>query len=664
MSDIYICFNLKSISAPVETNSLFEKDYNLVYKPLIKFLYSHEDFPFSFSFTGNQIIFFKKRKNEIISIIRELIERKQVEILGGGYYDPVLPLIYPVDRNGQIDSLSTELRHTVGKRPRGITLHGDIWDSSLINNIHTCGIEYVLLDSSLVPENKQIFIPLIITDLGKTVDIFPYYNNFNPTPDMSPEIFINNIINKVQYVEKKNPIFQLEPERVITLNLNHEEMYNLGESGWFNKLYDYVKSIDNIKITTPYYFKKEFKLKIPAYIPAGLNENLRKFIGTPFKENNTRNKSSCTVFDFMETYKLSNSLYSRMMYVSMLVNQYKNDKMRKKSARDKLWQAQNGNSLIWSNIDIKANLVNRQNAYKHLMESEIILREDRKFKESVTSFDYNNDGLNEYVCRMDQYFAYISLISGSVQELELLKNTGNYTDNLSRLGDFDGCTDNYKRGIFVDHVFNDKQFEQYVNNEAASDGIFSKIIYNEVKYSQGRREIQLDARAVLKNNIPVYLRKKFIINSTGMYVQYILKNESEKKLKIKFAVESNFACLNYTSGNKNYYNMEVISDNEKRLIDDNQKRKNDGNDNVMNDVSFVRITDVENGITFVYEPNEKCGYNFNTIEFKRPDHSKNNINVEKTLVSTLFWDIEIDPSMETEKNINFTIIPLKKNKRN
>ena len=34
--------------------------------------------------------------------------------------------------------------------------------------------------------------------------------------------------------------------------------------------------------------------------------------------------------------------------------------------------------------------------------------------------------------------------------------------------------------------------------------------------------------------------------------------------------------------------------------------------------------------------------------------------VNLTYASTLFWDINIDAGRETEKSINFTIIPVKK----
>ena len=51
----------------------------------------------------------------------------------------------------------------------------------------------------------------------------------------------------------------------------------------------------------------------------------------------------------------------------------------------------------------------------------------------------------------------------------------------------------------------------------------------------------------------------------------------------------------------------------------------------------------------------------NPIIFNRKGITGEEIKpVSMTYESTLFWDINVGPGMETEKSINFTIIPVKK----
>lgn len=668
MGSIYVCFNLKSVQNSLESNDVLDKNYQAVYKPIAKFLYHHPNFPFSFSLSGTQIQFFKKRKNELITIFRELADRKQIEVLGGGYYDPVLPLLYPVDRNGQIDMLSSEIRQTIGKRPRGISIFGDCWDSSLVNNIHTCGIEYVLLDKALIPENKLKFLPIIMSDLNKSVDIYPYYNDFIPSADTSAEDFVENIVKQIEKTNKKDPHFQLDVDRIVNINLSHDNIISLTEAKWFEKLDAYLNSKKEnppIKLTTIIEYKKNIKIKVPAYISAGINGSIAKWIDTAFTEKESKSSRQYTVFDFMDTYSSCHALYNRIMYTSMLVNQYKRDKMRKKAAREKLWEAQNGSGIICTAEGAFANSKYRHQAYKYLIEAETILRENNNFKESITCFDYDNDGLSEYVCRMQNFFANISLISGAVQELESYKNTGNYADNPPRCLDYDGVADDYKRGIFIDHFFTPEQFKKYINNEPAGDGVFSRIQYSEVKFSQPHREIQLEAKAVWKpTNQAIRLLKKYIINSTGMYVQYIIKNESNTKLSAKFAVESNFANTNFDPEKIVFNNIELVDNGERVELDSNYGTASLIKAKKLKNITAARITDTQNGVSFVFEPNENCGFSYNPIIFKRPYKKPQNLYpVDLTTVATLFWDIEIEPGMETEKNLNFTIISTKKCKK-
>lgn len=667
MNSIYVSFSLKSLSTCLNTNDVIENDYQTVYKPLTKFLFNNPEFSFSFSFSGIQLQFFKKRKIEFLSILKQLVARQQVEVLGGGYYDPVLPLLYPVDRNSQIDMLSDEIISATGKRPRGISLFADCWDSSLVSSMQSCGIEYVLLDSFLIPSAKRKYLPLIMNELGKSVEIFPVYDNFRPTKDMSAEVFVQNIIKTVERAEKKDSYVQMQPDRIVNISLSHEYIQTLYECNFFEELQNYLKNNPDcrVKTSTSLNYKKNQVVNVPAYIPAGINGSIAKWIGRAFTEIAPKQNVSMTVYDFMETYPQSHSLYNRIMYVSMLVNQFKNDKMRRNAAREKLWLAQNGTGLLCTTKGAFSNSRYRQLSYKYLMEAEKILRESDSFKESVTCFDYNCDGLKEYVCRMQNYFSYITLISGAIQELDILKNTGNYADNLSRVLEFEACADDYERGIFVDHLFSEEQFNKYLNGEPAGNGVFSQLQYSELKYSQKHHEIQLCADAVFQpTKQKIHLRKNYIINSTGIIVQYILRNESEKPFSAKFAVESNFAHTNFDPENISYYNLEIVENDELLKINTCESSKDLNLSGKLKNINIARLTDVESGISFALEPNENAGFYFNPMIFRRPNFSGNDIvPVSMTFVNTLFWDINLEPGMECEKTINFAITSVKKERK-
>lgn len=639
MNSIHICFCLKAFSNSNDSKEQIDNNYQSVYKLIAKFLYSHPDFAFSFCLSGIQLSHYKKNKKELITIFKTLIERKQIEIIGGGFYNPILPLLYPVDRNGQIDKLTTEIRQTIGKRPRGIYLYNDCWHSSLVNSLETCGIEYALLCSKCIPTKKLNYLPIIMSDLGKSIEIYPKYEDFIPSSNISVKDYINKIIKAVNQKEKKSSLFQMNPDRIICVELTHKKIVELLESKWLEDLYNEINSnLDSkIKLNTISQYKKNCIIRETAYLPVGIS-NI-----------SCENNSNCSIYDYLDENLLSKKLYNRIIYVSNLVNQFKSDKIRKDVAREYLWQAQNGNAFF---ADRKA----RQQAYLHLMDAEKTLRDSSNFIESVNCFDYTKSGLYEYVCRMQNYFAYISTLSGAIQDLEILKNTGNYVDNLSREEAFENVNDDYERGIFIDHMFNEEQYNAYLNGNDPKSGIFSKIYYSELKFTNKHFEIQLAAKAKYgKKEQNIYLKKKYIINSTGMFIQYIIKNLSDKPLHSKFVVESNFSHTKFDKNNISYYKVEAVDNNT--FVEIDSSKSTSTLKDKLKSVEAVRITDSESGICFGFEANENCEYFYMPLIFNR------NENSSLTHVSSLIWDLNIEPNMEIEKNINFTITNVKKEKK-
>ena len=146
-----------------------------------------------------------------------------------------------------------------------------------------------------------------------------------------------------------------------------------------------------------------------------------------------------------------------------------------------------------------------------------------------------------------------------------------------------------------------------------------------------------------------------------MYVQYIIKNESDKTLGAKFAVESNLANIFFRNDDKTGFDIETVDNGEIFVINPKKSTQELNAGSRLKNIQLVRMSDKTNGISFVFEPNEKCGYCMNPIIFNRQNiYDSEAKPVSMTYESTLYWDINIGPGMETEKSINFTIIPVKK----
>ena len=632
----------------VENND-FEITYNRTLRKIISFLYNHPKVSFTFYLPGPIWEWLEKNHAEFITLLTELVNRKQVEILGGGYYEPIFPLIMPIDRVGQIELNTTNIRKQVGKKPRGIFLGDTVWDPSLISSFKTCGMEFAILHNSLIPENEPEGKNLIVEDMGKTLTIIPFHQ---PILDFSELPDAQKILEKVKKLsESKNNELYLNDNHLYFTSFSLDEIAILLETGWLETFCNLVESSPLFDFSYPSLYLKNNSDCIRSFVPAGCPPEIQKWTAKPFEEVEQTHKNT-NIKNFLHTYQEVQYLYSRMMYVSLIVSQSRGDKIRKKSAREFLWKAQSQDSYWFlgdAGIGCKET---RGNAYKNLITSEKIVRETSKsLTDSALSFDYDMDGRKEYIIHQNDYNAFVSQCGGMIFELDLLSNTKNYCDTMCRISEFDGVTDSYPKRLFLDHLISFENFDNFTKDFSNTSAVFSQIVYTEHNFDRVRKELQLTATALLGVlQQPVTLKKKFLFTQNGIQVQYILKNDSPLPLKCYFAVESNL-CLSGTSNEEQL--IEIISaDNKEQSCPDQIYIRQDG-------VSLVQFTDIPNKNVFVFQPNEDAGICIQPLYISRPVNQKTEKRYQAT-TSSFFWKVDIPPAYELEKTLFLGICPTKK----
>lgn len=661
MKKLNICLVVTLTSSILSHTSDFESKYEKICKRLVSFLFEKSRCKLALSFSGSLLSWISREHSEFTQLLSKIINRKQAEMIGGGYYNPVFPLIFPQDRSGQIELLTSEIRHATGKRPRGMSIFNSNWDNNLVPCFSACGMEYIFLDSSLIPKEKKLYLPLIASEQGKSVAILPFNREFIPNTLVEPKEYLRNLFDTVNYLTKTDEYNSLTDERVVVIKIDENQFLKLHDSKWLEKLYEAAEEnfSGSINFTLPLSYLHSSGVKVPSYIPAGIQSDVAIWAKTPYKAQENTSNFQLTVYDFLLTYKRNHALYNRMLYISMLINQCKGDKMRKKAAREKLWIAQSGEAYVCDPSGVFANNHVRQYAYRNLTEAEKLCREasGANFKESVTKYDYNTDGHDEYVCSMNKYTAIVAKKGGQIGEFDIIHNTGNYADSPSRMAQFDKVDDDYDRGLFIDHFFSDDEYMEYKKGSPAGNGIFSRTFYHEEDFDASKHEILLNAKDSYSSmNIPVLLKKKIIANSGGFMIQYILKNDGPFDIKGHLVIESNFAQTDFSSAKAISYKVEAISSGEGIEIDASESPRSSKK------ISLVQLTDSSNDISFVFEPNEECDLVCMPIVFRRPSNSNVPQISGTAFVASLAWNVELQPAGEMEKTINFSIIVPKKRK--
>ena len=651
-----ICIKISADEACYMDIQKIEKEYQQSFKTAVSFLYSHPNFPVTLGLNGVVLSWLKKNHPEAIEVFRELISRKQIEFLGGGYYSPVFPLLFPVDRSGQIEKYTTTLKDCIGKRPNGISIFYDIWDPSLITTFQSCGMEYIILDSTLIPSNKSSYLPLIVSEQGKSLKVISSCKNLLPAQGETPEEYIN----RLKSLEKNNS------SQIAVISFTFSDFVKFIKSD----IGKYVASLvdkqneSDVNFTLPGLYIKNAVNFIRSYIPAGMNYDAAQWAKKAFVKSENKSRFPLTIHDYLNTYTENKKLCDKMMFISMLISQcHGGDKLRRNAASNKLWEAQSGFNFLNIPSGSPAIAEQRQNAYRALNEAEKLIRDckNTSFHESFTSFDYNTDGLNEYVFQMEKFNAVINRKGGIVEEFDSMVSLANYAASLSRIESFDGSRDLYNRGLFIEHLLDDSEFQTYLQDKKTTSQVFSQTLFEEKKLETKRFFLLLEGKGNYSSlKTPVSLRKSFTVTSSGFMVQYILKNESPLSLKGNFVSELNFTQTNFSlADSEQQYSLELIekSGTKKGTVQDCCCLNKE-------DVSNILIKDKKNGLSFIIEPNEECSFSSDVIDFVRPTDDDQTVRkTSRTLVASLYWNVDLGPGMEMEKNINLSVISVKKNKK-
>ena len=101
---------------------VFEEAYTKAYEPMIALLEKHPGVRLALHYSGPLRDWVKAHQPEFLQRVRTLVGRNQIEILSGGYYEPVLSALPDADKLGQIAKLTDAIQTDFAYKPIGLWL--------------------------------------------------------------------------------------------------------------------------------------------------------------------------------------------------------------------------------------------------------------------------------------------------------------------------------------------------------------------------------------------------------------------------------------------------------------------------------------------------------------------------------------------------------------
>jgi hypothetical protein len=168
--------------------------HDLCYRPFLQTLHRFPDFRFAVHASGPLLDTLFARYPEDLRLLREMVQRGQVEMFGAGDTEPVLAAIPERDRVTQIHALSDKLEREFGQRPEGAWLTERVWEVNVVPALASCGIRYVTVDDyhflCAGKTDAELAGYFTTEEGGQPLDLFPiseplrYRIPFAPAPDV------------------------------------------------------------------------------------------------------------------------------------------------------------------------------------------------------------------------------------------------------------------------------------------------------------------------------------------------------------------------------------------------------------------------------------------------------------------------------------------------
>jgi alpha-amylase len=429
---------------------VFEDAYQKAYKPFLDVVSGHPWFRFTLHNSGCLWEWLEQHHPEYLEQVNTLVRAGQMELLGGGFYEPIMPAIPDRDKQGQLKMMSEYLKNRFGQTPAGAWLAERVWEPGLASVLAGAGIKYTVLDDyhfKCSGKNDEDLDGHYITeDQGQPLAVFPISQQLRYlVPFHNVDEVIAHLKTLHQPDREALAVLADDGEKFGVWPGTHELAY---EKGW---LKDFLTALEAnkewLELST---FSRALEA-LPArgriYLPTASYAEMGEWALEPkseavYSELTQRLKSEGsyqryspfvkggTWRDFLTKYPESNNIYRKMLSVSAKAAGQGPDILRE------LYRGQ-CNCGYWHGVFGGLYLPHlREALYKHLIRAENLI-ESKSVSTAqsleVREFDFDGDGQNEVELTNRHHRLCLSpAAGGSLVEWDVREKEINLFDTLAR----------------------------------------------------------------------------------------------------------------------------------------------------------------------------------------------------------------------------------------
>ncbi len=439
-------------------SEVLEKAYQDAYRPFIDSFKKFKSLKLNLHISSPLLEYFDREHPEFLDTLALLSSRGRIEVLGGGFYEPVITSIPPRDLEGQLDKMKNFLKRRLGITARGIWLTERVWEPHIPSLLKKSNVEYLAVDDThflqagFLPSQLKDYY--LTEDNGNRLGIFIIDKSLRyHIPFKKPEQVIDRFTH-----------FSLKYKNPLLCMLDDGEKFGLwpGTKKWLNEtnwLELFFKALeDNSSWLTTRRMGEYFDSRPPrglAYLPSAQYYEMREWampvegalklekVKEKLKDKNLLDQTQQFISggiwkNYFFKYPESNYAHKKMVYISSKLQKHGKAVLKAgllNEARESLYRSQ-CNCAYWHGVFGGIYLPHLRKSI-HLNLNRVLTIIDKSvYGDSFIKhrvFDIDFDSKDELVINSDSLFISLSPSKGGIiEDLSDKTTLINHLDTVAR----------------------------------------------------------------------------------------------------------------------------------------------------------------------------------------------------------------------------------------
>lgn len=368
MKEVTFLFGIHNHQPVGNFDSVIEDAYHKAYLPFLTVLEKHPGVRLALHNSGILLDWFEARHPDYLDRVRRLVEKGQVELITGGYYEPILPAIPDEDKVGQIRKLTAFLKKRLGGEATGLWLTERVWEPGLVGPLARAGVRYIMVDDAHFlaagSQPDELWNYWLTEDQGDTVGVWPISKKLRYlVPFEPPEQTIDFLRQLASGGPGRVALLADDGEKFGVWPDTHHQVY---EKGWLDQFFTLLEqNADWLKVALPGQVTAARPPQGRIYLPtASYSEMMEWALPTAVQVNFHRFHEKLAHADapeerfvrggfwrnFLAKYPEANQMHKRMLQARLDLDQGAAlPEAVRAAALDDVWQAQ-CNCAYWHGV--------------------------------------------------------------------------------------------------------------------------------------------------------------------------------------------------------------------------------------------------------------------------------------------------------------------------